>query len=51
MRHPFTDNYFNVVVSAVFLHMVGKEFGGKTVAAVERMRGLGEVVRVLMPGG
>lgn len=50
-RLPFTDNYFNVVVSAVFLHMVGKEFGEKTAVAAERMMGLGEVVRVLMPGG
>ncbi|KAE9461977.1 hypothetical protein C3L33_06117, partial [Rhododendron williamsianum] len=51
-RLPFTDNYFDVVVSAVFLHMVGKEFGGKTAAvAAERMRRLGEVVRVLMLGG
>ncbi|KAG5550139.1 hypothetical protein RHGRI_015181 [Rhododendron griersonianum] len=50
-RLPFTDNYFDVVVSAVFLHMVRKEFGEKTAVAVERMMGLGEVVRALMPGG
>lgn len=52
-RHlPFGDNYFDVVVSAVFLHTVGKEFGHKTAAAAaERMKGLSEVVRVLKPGG
>ncbi|GAA0153214.1 hypothetical protein LIER_37635 [Lithospermum erythrorhizon] len=49
---PFSDNYFDVVVSGVFLHTVGKEFGPKTAAALaERMRVLGEVVRVLKPGG
>lgn len=51
-RLPFTDNYFDVVVSAGFLHTVGKEFGSKTAAAAaERMRVLGEVVRVLKSGG
>lgn len=51
-RLPFTDNYFDVVVSAVFLHTVGKEFGVKSAAAAaERMRVLGEVVRVLKAGG
>ncbi|KAI3457495.1 hypothetical protein Pfo_014158 [Paulownia fortunei] len=49
---PFSDSYFDVVVSAVFVHTVGKEFGSKSVAAAaERMRVLGEVVRVLKPGG
>ncbi|KAK6134502.1 hypothetical protein DH2020_031736 [Rehmannia glutinosa] len=49
---PFSDSYFDVVVSAVFLHTVGKEFGPKSsAAAAERMRVLGEVVRVLKPGG
>ncbi|KAK6131553.1 hypothetical protein DH2020_034693 [Rehmannia glutinosa] len=49
---PFSDSYFDVVVSAVFLHTVGKEFGPKSAAAAaERMRVLGEVVRVLNPGG
>ncbi|CAI0375931.1 unnamed protein product [Linum tenue] len=49
---PFGDNYFDVVVSAVFLHTVGKEYGHRTVeAAAERMRVLGEMVRVLKPGG
>ncbi|EYU26411.1 hypothetical protein MIMGU_mgv1a014092mg [Erythranthe guttata] len=49
---PFSDGYFDVVVSAVFVHTVGKEFGQKTAAAAaERMRVLGEVVRVLKPGG
>ncbi|GAA0162113.1 hypothetical protein LIER_18280 [Lithospermum erythrorhizon] len=49
---PFSDNYFDVVVSGVFLHTVGKEFGQKTAAAsAERVRVLGEVVRVLKPGG
>ncbi|KAA8526860.1 hypothetical protein F0562_008911 [Nyssa sinensis] len=51
-RLPFSDNYFDVVVSAVFLHTVGKEFGhGTAAAAAERIRVLGEVVRVLKPGG
>ncbi|XP_009766460.1 uncharacterized protein LOC107794951 [Nicotiana tabacum] len=49
---PFSDNYFDVVASAAFVHTVGKEFGQKTAAAAaERMRVLGEVVRVLKPGG
>ncbi|GLT50796.1 hypothetical protein SLA2020_242580 [Shorea laevis] len=49
---PFVDNYFDAVVSAVFVHTVGKEYGHKTVeAAAERMRALGEMVRVLKPGG
>lgn len=49
---PFSDNYFDVVASALFVHTVGKEFGQKTAAAAaERMRVLGEVVRVLKPGG
>ncbi|KAK3037898.1 hypothetical protein RJ639_031789 [Escallonia herrerae] len=49
---PFADNYFDVVVSAGFLHTVGKEFGQRTAAAAaERMRVLGEVVRVLKHGG
>lgn len=52
-RHlPFPDNYFDVVVSGVFLHTVGKEFGHRTAAAAaERMKGLVEVVRVLKFGG
>ncbi|XAR56576.1 hypothetical protein NMG60_11037117 [Bertholletia excelsa] len=51
-RLPFADGYFDVVLSATFLHTVGKEFGQKTAAAgAERMRVLGEVVRVLKPGG
>ncbi|KAG6385493.1 hypothetical protein SASPL_154328 [Salvia splendens] len=49
---PFSDSYFDVVVSAAFVHTVGKEFGQKTAAAAaERMRVLGEVVRVLKAGG
>ncbi|KAE8680152.1 PAP-specific phosphatase HAL2-like family protein [Hibiscus syriacus] len=49
---PFGDNYFDVVVSAVFVHTVGKEYGHRTVeAAAERVRVLGEMVRVLKPGG
>lgn len=49
---PFMDNYFDVVVSAVFLHTVGKEFGHKSpAAAAERAKTLQEVVRVLKPGG
>ncbi|GAV91305.1 Methyltransf_11 domain-containing protein [Cephalotus follicularis] len=51
-RLPFGDNYFDVVVSGVFVHTVGKEYGHKSVeAAAERMRVLGELVRVLKPGG
>lgn len=51
-RLPFSDGYFDVVVSAVFVHCVGKEHGSRTAAAVaERMRVLGEMVRVLKPGG
>ncbi|KAK9089395.1 hypothetical protein Scep_028477 [Stephania cephalantha] len=51
-RLPFADNYFDVVVSAVHLHSVGKEYGQRTAAAAaERMKGVGEVVRVLKPGG
>ncbi|XP_073125658.1 uncharacterized protein [Henckelia pumila] len=49
---PFSDNYFDVVVSAAFVHRVGKEFGAKSAAAAaERMRVLCEAVRVLKPGG
>ncbi|GFP96733.1 demethylmenaquinone methyltransferase [Phtheirospermum japonicum] len=49
---PFSDGYFDVVVSAVFLHTVGKEFGPRSAAAAaERMKVLVEVVRVLKPGG
>ncbi|CAA0815948.1 S-adenosyl-L-methionine-dependent methyltransferases superfamily protein [Striga hermonthica] len=49
---PFSDGYFDVVVSATFLHTVGREFGpGSAAAAAERARVLGEVVRVLRPGG
>ncbi|XP_042500500.1 uncharacterized protein LOC122078545 [Macadamia integrifolia] len=51
-RLPFADDYFDVVVSAVFLHTVGKELGHRTAAAAaERIKGLGEVVRVLKPDG
>ncbi|KAF5478720.1 hypothetical protein F2P56_005258 [Juglans regia] len=51
-RLPFGDNCFDVVVSGVFVHTVGKEHGHRTVeAAAERMRVVGEVVRVLKPGG
>lgn len=52
-RLPFSDNYFDVVVSGVFVHRAGKEFGGNRAveAAAERMRVVGEVVRVLKPGG
>uniref|UniRef100_A0A0C9S4D3 TSA: Wollemia nobilis Ref_Wollemi_Transcript_25345_1465 transcribed RNA sequence n=1 Tax=Wollemia nobilis TaxID=56998 RepID=A0A0C9S4D3_9CONI len=49
---PFSDNYFDVVVSGVFLHTVGKEFGFKSsAAAAERNKALQEIVRVLKPGG
>ncbi|KAK4795559.1 hypothetical protein SAY86_027885 [Trapa natans] len=51
-RLPFMDDYFDVVTSAVFVHTVGKEHGARTVeAAAERMRVVGELVRVLRPGG
>ncbi|KAJ7948605.1 2-phytyl-1,4-beta-naphthoquinone methyltransferase, chloroplastic [Quillaja saponaria] len=51
-RLPFPDNYFDVVVSGVFVHTVGKEYGHRTVeASAERMRVMGELVRVLKPGG
>ncbi|XP_051147103.1 uncharacterized protein LOC127262457 [Andrographis paniculata] len=49
---PFGDGSFDVVVSAAFVHTVGKEFGQKTAAAAaERMRVVGEAVRVLKAGG
>ncbi|KAL8215786.1 hypothetical protein R6Q57_022623 [Mikania cordata] len=51
-RLPFPDNYFDVVVSAAFVHTVGSEFGRKSAAAAaERMKVIGEVVRVLKTGG
>ncbi|KAF7822756.1 Methyltransferase type [Senna tora] len=51
-RLPFPDDYFDVVVSGVFVHTVGREYGQRTVeAAAERMRAVGEVVRVMKPGG
>ncbi|KAF5461016.1 hypothetical protein F2P56_020845 [Juglans regia] len=51
-RLPFGDNSFDVVMSGVFVHTVGKEHGNRTVeAAAERMRVVGEMVRVLKPGG
>ncbi|KAK9269347.1 hypothetical protein L1049_001118 [Liquidambar formosana] len=52
-RLPFNDNTFDVVVSGVFVHRVGKEYGGKRAAeaAAERMRVVGEVVRVMKAGG
>lgn len=51
-RLPFPDDYFDVVVSAGFVHTVGKEFGeSSAAAAAERMRVIGEVVRVMKCGG
>lgn len=51
-RLPFPDNYFDVVTSALSVHTVGKERGTQMAeAAAERMRVLGELVRVLRPGG
>lgn len=49
---PVPNNYFDVVVSAGFVHTVRKEFGCKSAAAtVERMRVVGVVVKVLKSGG
>ncbi|CAM6116197.1 unnamed protein product [Calypogeia fissa] len=49
---PFTDNYFNVVVSAMCLNNLGEELGRTTSAAAEqRRRGLEEIARVMKPGG
>eukprot|EP00252_Welwitschia_mirabilis_P017154 TRINITY_DN38068_c0_g1_i1.p1 TRINITY_DN38068_c0_g1~~TRINITY_DN38068_c0_g1_i1.p1 ORF type:complete len:300 (+),score=-4.96 TRINITY_DN38068_c0_g1_i1:68-901(+) len=49
---PFSDNFFDVVVSAVFLHSIGKDQGRHSpAAAAERTKALYEVVRVLKPGG
>ncbi|KAG8386281.1 hypothetical protein BUALT_Bualt03G0132700 [Buddleja alternifolia] len=49
---PFSDGNFDVVVSAAFVHTVGREFRPKSAAAAaERMKVLVEVVRVLKPGG
>lgn len=53
-RLPFADGYFDVVVSAVYLSGMGKDGRdplSSSAAAAERGRGLGEVVRVLKPGG
>ncbi|KAG4960833.1 Demethylmenaquinone methyltransferase [Glycine soja] len=51
-RLPFPDNYFDVVVSGVFVHTVGREYGARTAeAAAERMRAVAELVRVMKPGG
>ena len=41
---PFADGYFDLVVSAVHLSGLGT-------ASEERGRGIGEMVRVLKPGG
>ena len=46
---PFPDGYFDVVVSAVHLSEIAR--GLSAAAAAERGRGLGELVRVLKPGG
>uniref|UniRef100_A0A7N0SXS9 Methyltransferase type 11 domain-containing protein n=1 Tax=Kalanchoe fedtschenkoi TaxID=63787 RepID=A0A7N0SXS9_KALFE len=55
-RLPFSDNYFDVVVSGLSIHKIGKEHGGKrteeaAAACAERMRVIVEVARVLKPGG
>ncbi|KAK7244366.1 hypothetical protein RIF29_39187 [Crotalaria pallida] len=50
-RLPFSDNCFDVVVSGVFVHTVGVGRRSAAEAAAERMRAVGEVVRVMKPGG
>ncbi|XP_047334864.1 uncharacterized protein LOC124938464 [Impatiens glandulifera] len=51
-RLPFSDGYFDTVASGMFLHRVGKELGRSSAgAAAERIRVVGELVRVLKPGG
>lgn len=51
-RLPFPDGYFDVVVSAIHLSSIGRRSGDSpAAAAAERGRGLGEMVRVLKPGG
>ncbi|KAL2651422.1 hypothetical protein R1flu_019550 [Riccia fluitans] len=49
---PFTDKYFDAVVSALCLNSLGEEYGRSTArAAKERLKGLQEIIRVLKPGG
>lgn len=49
---PFMDDHFDVVLSALCLHKLGKEYGPRTsFATFERLKGLQEIVRVLKPGG
>eukprot|EP00249_Psilotum_nudum_P014232 c24732_g1_i1 orf=738-1583(+) len=50
---PFLDNQFDVVMSALYLHKLGKEDYGQAslLAAAERSKALQEMVRVLRPGG
>ncbi|KMZ64348.1 S-adenosyl-L-methionine-dependent methyltransferases superfamilyprotein [Zostera marina] len=50
-RIPFADGHFDAVVSAVHLSSIGKTVSGSSAEAVERSKAVGEVVRVLRPGG
>ncbi|PKU59688.1 uncharacterized protein LOC110116149 [Dendrobium catenatum] len=51
-RLPFPDGYFDVVVSSIHLSGIGRRPGDSpAAAAAERGRGLGEMIRVLKPGG
>ncbi|WVZ02716.1 hypothetical protein V8G54_023522 [Vigna mungo] len=43
-RLPFLDNYFDMVVSSVFVHMVRREYDARTAeAATKRMRAVAEL--------
>ncbi|KAG6543459.1 hypothetical protein Mapa_015129 [Marchantia paleacea] len=49
---PFSDQFFDAVVSALCLNNLGEEHGRSTArAAKERLKGLQEIIRVLKPGG
>eukprot|EP00246_Nothoceros_aenigmaticus_P005073 TRINITY_DN16904_c0_g1_i1.p1 TRINITY_DN16904_c0_g1~~TRINITY_DN16904_c0_g1_i1.p1 ORF type:complete len:245 (-),score=47.61 TRINITY_DN16904_c0_g1_i1:360-998(-) len=52
---PFSDAYFDLVVSGLFLNTVGKDIfgtsGAQEAALAERFKAILEIVRVLKPGG